>query len=153
MANVKMLCFLHFISWGQIFMGFLFKNFASKSKRSLHQKTWGALTRGTLFAADLWQLHPGSFHILHSGWMPRRITADHRGRPAGGRGLLVWNLVGRSHLLQRDTYGEPISTSYEAIPRPDRVQLRLPDGVQDASSRHGYRQIRGIDTRLVYVCL
>jgi hypothetical protein len=153
MTNIQVLYFLHFILWGQIFMRFLINNFASNSQRSLQQPTWGSLTRGTLFAADLWQLHPGPFHILHSGWMPRRVTADLRGRPAGGRGFLVWNLVGRSPILQRDTYGEPLSASHEASPRPDRVQLRLPDGVQNASSRHGYRQIRGIDTRLVSVCL
>jgi len=64
----------------------------------------------------------------------------------------VWNLMGRSDLLQRDTHGEPLSASHEASPRPDRVQLRLPDGVQDASSRHGYRQIRGNDTRSVSIC-
>jgi len=60
--------------------------------------------------------------------------------------------MGSSPLLQRDTYGEPLSAPHEASPRPDRVQLRLPDGVQDASPRHGYRQIRGIDPRSVSNC-
>jgi hypothetical protein len=104
-----------------------------------------------MFTADLWELHPWQFRILHSGWLSRRVTTDFRSGQAVEWGRLVWICVACSRVLQWDKLRQPHSATRKASTRPDGVQLRLPDGVQDDSSRRSYRQIWGRDPRSVSI--
>jgi hypothetical protein len=105
-----------------------------------------------LLTAHVRQLHPGPIPIVHGRWLSGRVLADQGGGPAGGRGLLVWHLVGRGPLLQRDTLSEPLPAPHEARARPDRLQLRLSNGIQDAPAGYGHREIRRICARSVSPC-